>query len=48
MKNRGLWERSKGHQIQLGSRGTGLEGFLEEVIHVLILGNKLVLSRSLH
>lgn len=29
-------------------QGTGLEGFLEEVIHVLILKNKPVLSRSLH
>lgn len=28
-------------------QGTGLEGFLEEVIHVLILKNKPVLSRSL-
>lgn len=29
-------------------QGTGLEGFLEEVIHVLILRNKPVLSKSLH
>lgn len=26
-------------------QGSGLEGFLEEVMHVLILRNKLVLSR---
>lgn len=46
-ENRDLWEQrrvtdSARHQ------GTSLEDYLEEVIDVLILSNKLVLTRSLY
>lgn len=47
MKNRDLWEQRT--VIDLArQQGTSLEDYLEEVIDVLILSNKLVLTRSLY
>lgn len=47
MKNRDLWEQRRVTD-SARQQGTSLEDYLEEVIDVLILSNKLVLTRSLY
>lgn len=47
MKNRDLWEQRRVTDLAR-HQGTSLEDHLEEVIDVLILSNKLVLTRSLY
>lgn len=46
MKNRDLWEQRV--TVSARQQGTSLEDYLEELIDVLILSNKLVLTRSLY
>lgn len=47
MKNRDLWDQRRVTDLARQQR-TSLEDYLEEMIDVLILSNKLVLTRSLY